>query len=126
MRNYFAAALAAASLIGMTGCGGGYGGPSPGSVNGQTNAPAGAVVIDILGENGAQSFSPNPASIPAGQMVAWHNRDSITHHVFLNDGAVDTGDIGAGKFSAAMVLTNPGPYHCTIHPTMVGTAVRGQ
>jgi len=54
-----------------------------------TPAPSGGVVtIDVVAVNGEQSFSPNPATLPAGQTVVWHNIDSITHRVVLNDGLV--------------------------------------
>jgi plastocyanin len=79
-------------------------------------------MITIVGINGAMSFSPNPATLPAGQMVVWHNSDSITHRVVLNDGSLDTGDIAGGASSQAMSInTSGGPYHCSIHPVMVGT-----
>ena len=46
----------------------------------------------------------------------------MTHHIVLNDGSLDTGDIGPGRASAPMALTvNGARYHCTIHPTMVGS-----
>jgi plastocyanin len=84
------------------------------------------VTIDVIGVNGAQSFSPNPATLPAGQMVVWHNIDSITHRVVLNNGSLDTGNIAAGASSEAMSInTGGGPYHCSIHPSMVGTLVQG-
>jgi plastocyanin len=81
------------------------------------------VTINVLGVNGAQSFSPNPATLPAGQMVVWHNIDSITHRVVLNDGSLDTGNIAPGASSQPMSLNMDGPYHCSIHPSMVGTLV---
>jgi plastocyanin len=87
---------------------------------------AGAIVINVVRENGAQSFSPNPATVPAGQTVVWHNVDTIVHRVVLNDGALDTGNIGPGGFSVAMTLVAPGPYHCSIHPSMIGTIAGGQ
>jgi len=90
------------------------------------SAPVGATVIDVVRENGAQSFSPNPATVPAGQMVVWHNVDTVTHRVVLNDGSLDTGNIAPGAFSAPMTLRAVGPYHCSIHPSMVGTIVSGQ
>jgi plastocyanin len=55
--------------------------------------------------------------------VIWHNVDTVTHRVVFNDGEVDTGNIAPGAFSAEMGLVAPGPYHCSIHPPMVGTAV---
>src|SRR2546426_11454046 len=55
--------------------------------------PTGMVTINVVAISGAQSFSPNPAALPAGQTVVWQNVDSITHRVVLNDGSLDTGDI---------------------------------
>src|SRR5262245_48871858 len=88
--------------------------------------PAGATVTDVVRENGAQSFSPNPATVPPGQMVVWHNVDTVTHRVVLNNGALDTGNIAPGASSAPMILPAVGGYHCSIHPSMVGTIVSGQ
>jgi plastocyanin len=89
-------------------------------------ASNGPVTINIVRENGAQSFSPNPATLPAGQMVVWRNADGVTHRVVLNNGSLDTGDLAPGASSQPMpVNTGSGPYHCSIHPSMVGTIVQG-
>jgi plastocyanin len=90
-----------------------------------TPAPtSGVVTIDVVSQNGAQSFSPNPATLPAGQTVVWRNVDRVTHRVVLNNGSLDTGDIAAGASSQPMSInTGGGPYHCSIHPSMVGTIV---
>lgn len=125
MRTRLTAAILVAPLLGIFGCGG-YSGPSATGPDGLPSAPQGAVVINIVRDNGAQSFSPNPATIPAGQMVSWHNGDSIVHRVVLDNGRLDTGNISPGNFSAAMTLSTAGGYHCSIHPTMVGTLVTGQ
>ena len=99
--------------------------PTPTPTPTPTPAPPSAVVtIDVLGVNGAQSFSPNPATLPAGQRVVWHNIDSITHRVVLNDGSLDTGNLAPGASSQPMSInTGTVPYHCSIHPSMVGTIV---
>lgn len=125
MRRLVKAAAVAATILGVSACGG-YGASSPSDPTGSSAPPAGAIVINVVGFNGAQSFSPNPASVPAGQLVAWHNVDTIAHRVVLNDGELDSGNIAPGAFSAAMSLVAPGPYHCSIHPPMVGTIVSGQ
>jgi plastocyanin len=67
-------------------------------------------------------FSPNPATLPSGQMIVWHNVDAVTHHVVLNDGSLDTGNLDPGTYSQPMALSAAGgPYHCSIHPVMVGS-----
>ena len=83
--------------------------------------PGTAVTIDVVGIAGSQSFSPNPATLPAGQMVVWHNVDSITHRVVIDDRSIDTGNLAPGAFSSSVLLKAAGGYHCTIHPEMVGT-----
>jgi plastocyanin len=102
--------------------------------SGSTNSPAaptpatsnGVVTINVVAINGAQSFSPNPATLPAGQMVVWHNVDSTTHRVVLNDRSVDTGNLAPGASSQAMPIgTAGGQYHCSIHPEMVGSINEG-
>jgi len=100
--------------------------PTPANPTGTAAPPAGAITINVVRENGAQSFSPNPATVPPGQMVVWHNVDTVTHRVVLNDGNLDTGNIAPGAFSAPMILRAVGAYHCSIHPSMVGTIVSGQ
>jgi len=120
--------LATASVLtiglGMWGCSGN------GYSSGSTNSPAaptptnsnGVVTINVVAINGAQSFSPNPATLPAGQMVVWHNVDNTTHRVVLNDRTVDTGDLAAGASSQPMALAAArGQYHCSIHPEMIGS-----
>src|SRR6476660_6226841 len=98
--------------------------------NGSTNSPAaptpiasnGVVTINVVAINGAQSFSPNPATLPAGQMVVWHNVNNTTHRVVLNDRSVDTGDLTPGMSSQPVAIgAAGGAYHCSIHPGMIGS-----
>jgi plastocyanin len=57
-------------------------------------------------------------------MVVWRNVDRVIHRVVLNDGSLDTGDLAPGASSQAMSInTGSRPYHCSIHPSMVGTIV---
>lgn len=80
--------------------------------------PSNAVTVSIMGQGGAQSFNPNPAPITQGSLVVWRNMDSIVHHIVMNDGSFDSGDIGPGGTSPMMRLSSAGGnYHCTIHPT---------
>ena len=52
--------------------------------------------INILGINGAQSFSPNPSTVSVGQTVVWHNLDTATHRVVLDDGSSIRGTLDRG------------------------------
>ena len=109
----------------LVGCGG-YGGNAgnPAGPSGNPTAPPDAIVINIVAENGAQSFSPNPSSIPNGRTVVWHNIDRTIHRVVLDDRSVDTGNLEPGAFSTPMTLGAVGGYHCSIHPDMIGTLTR--
>jgi plastocyanin len=118
MRLLLATFLIATLGISLTGCGG------DDNNSGNPTAPSDAIVIDVVAINGAQSFSPNPSSVPDGKNVVWHNVDNVTHRVVLDDRSIDTGNISPGAFSSAMMLTTVGGYHCTLHPEMVGTVTR--
>jgi plastocyanin len=123
MRAFVTACVAVALGLGVWGCGGnGYTSGNIGNPNTPTTSIPGVVTFNVVAVNGAQSFSPNPASLPAGQMVVWHNVDTVTHHVVLNDRSVDTGDLAPGASSQPMaIVTGGGQYHCSIHPVMVGS-----
>lgn len=95
-------------------------GPAPGGGGGGGSAN---VTVTILGMNGSQSFSPNPVTVGVGQTVAWRNADVITHTATADGGQFDTGGIAPGSTSNPIAMTAAGTfgYHCSIHPTMVGT-----
>ena len=129
MRKVVIASVLALGL-GTWGCSGtSYSSGSPTSPTPSTPTPTptpitsnGVVTIDVVAIRGAQSFSPNPATLPAGQMVVWHNVDITTHRVVLNDRSVDTGDLAPGASSQPLAIgAGSGQYHCSIHPEMVGS-----
>lgn len=112
-----AAAAAIVAGLGASSCGGGSSSPT-------TPSAPNVVTITITRQNGAQSFSPNPASA-GGEMVVFRNSDSIVHRVQLNDGSIDTGNLAPGATSTAVMMPGNGTnYHCTVHPDMIG-AVSG-
>lgn len=127
MRGLVMVGAVAAASVGMWGCGGSYSSGNSGNPNGPTPPSAsGVVAVNVVAINGAQSFSPNPATLPAGQMIVWHNVDNVTHRVVLNDGSVDTGDLLPGASSRPMpIAAGSGAYHCSIHPVMVGSINQG-
>jgi plastocyanin len=119
MRSIVSAVAACAVALGVCACGGEGGGTS-------TTAPSttSPMTITITSQNGAQSFSPNPASA-GGRQVVFRNNDTVTHRVVLNDGSLDTGDIPPGATSRTVTMPSSGTnYHCAVHPGMIG-AVAG-
>jgi len=125
MRAFVTAGAVIALGLGMAACGGNGYSSGSGNSTSPTSSPSGSgvVTINVVAINGAQSFSPNPATMPAGQMVVWHNIDTTTHHVVLNDRSVDTGDLAPGASSQPMAISGAGDgqYHCSIHPVMIGS-----
>ncbi len=113
-------------LLGSASACGGYNASAPTSPSASNPPPANAVVIEVVSINGTQSFRPNPSTVPAGQLVVWHNVDSITHRVVFDDGEVDSGNLAPGASSVPTEVAAAGSYHCSIHPEMVGRTVDGK
>lgn len=119
-----AAVVALAGLY-LLACGSNSSSPTmPTPTTGGGGGGSAAVTISIIGMNGAQSFSPNPASVATGQTVRWVNNDPVnTHHIVQDAGAFDTGNLPPGASSSPITINSTAsmPYHCSIHPSMVGT-----
>jgi len=130
MRTFITTGAVVALGLGLWGCNGSsYGSQSSGNPTAPTSttasSPSEVVTVNVIGINGALSFSPNPAALPAGQTIIWHNIDTITHHVVFDDHSVDTGDLAPGASSQPQTIPAAGgPYHCSIHPVMVGNVTR--
>jgi len=119
--------LCSATAILALGLGCGSSSTSPSTPPGATSpqGPGIDFTININGDRGTASYSPNPQIMRVGQVVNWHNLDSIEHTATL-DGVFDSGRIAA--FSAhdnAVTMSKAGTftYHCTIHSGMVGTII---
>lgn len=81
------------------------------------------------------AFSPNPINVKVGQTVVWTNDDSAFHTVTSGTvGGADVGKAFDSGLAGPTALTSKGktfehkfdaagefPYHCTLHPAMVGT-----
>jgi plastocyanin len=114
--SILAAVLLASGLA--AGCGG--------SDNKNPMNPGGGtpdVTINIVGQNGANSYNPSPDTVTVGQTVAWHNSNGTTHTATAS--GFGTGNVSAGSRSGLITMNTAGTfnYHCTIHPTMTGTLV---
>jgi len=78
MRGVVMVGAVVAVGLGMGGCGGSYSGGNRGNPNRPTPPrAAGVVTVNVVAINGAQSFSPNPVTLPAGQLIVWHNVDNV-------------------------------------------------
>jgi len=78
--------------------------------------------------NQATGFSPKNLSISVGDVVKWHNNDSIDHTVTSGtsptpDGVFDSGHVTSGSNYCVKFIdpTHAYPYFCSIHTTMTGT-----
>lgn len=68
------------------------------------------------------AYAPNPVVVAVGGTVSWTNNDTKTHTSTADGGQWSSGPIAPGG-TFNMMFTSAGtfPYHCTIHPGMVGT-----
>ena len=85
--------------------------------------PATSVSIVANSQNlTTNAYNPNPVTIARGGTVTWVNNDTIPHTSTSDSGAWNSGNLAAGA-SFSMTFPNSGsyPYHCTLHPGMVGT-----
>ena len=83
------------------------------------------------------AFTPNPKVVALGGgasvSVRWVNQDisggdytmgtAVTHQIMSDNGAFQTSQPLGGNATYTISLTAAGsyPYHCNIHPNMVGT-----
>ncbi len=95
--------------------------PSPTPTPGGSGAAD--VTLNIVGNDGSNSFAPNPGTVRVGQTIAWKNTDQITHTATADAGGFNTGSVAAGSTSAPITMSTAGTftYHCSIHPGMIGT-----
>jgi plastocyanin len=69
-------------------------------------------------------FNPNSITIPQGTTITWINKDSNTHKIVSDTGLFTSPDLSNGQ-SYSYTFTQAGtyPYHCSLHPNMVGTII---
>jgi plastocyanin len=84
--------------------------------------PAGPVkTINIVGTFGPIAFLPNPLVADVAETIVWTNDDLRLHHIVLDDGT-EIGNLAPGESSLPIAVPAPVvSYHCTIHPSMVGS-----
>jgi plastocyanin len=94
--------------------------PSPAPSAGPTPT---TVTVSIVSSAGNTAYKPNPVMANSGDTVVFKNNDVTMHHIMLDDGSADLGDVNPGSTSKGVTLknSNAARFHCTIHSTMVGT-----
>lgn len=127
-----AAITALVGALALWGCGGGGGSaaatptsPTPtAAAPAPTPTTAGATVtIAIVASSGNTAFQPNPVRANAGDTVMFRNSDSVMHHLVMDDGSADLGDVAPGAASRGFTLRSASAsnFHCTLHSSMVGS-----
>ena len=119
-----------AILVFATACGGGSSSspvpPSPTpSPAPKPGVPSSSVAIPVGAESlGNRAYMPDELNVAVGTTVTWMNTDSISHTSTSNATGWNSGIVApGGRFSFAFQTAGTFPYHCTIHPGMVGTVV---
>jgi plastocyanin len=86
-----------------------------------------AAAQSVTAEISRFQFEPQELTVTPGTTVVWTNHDQTIHNVVTTDGklaspGLDTDD----RFSFVFDREGDYPYHCTLHPQMVGVVhVRG-
>jgi plastocyanin len=109
--------LALVSLFVLSGCT-----KASTSPYGATSAPPPALAQPNTVVIANIAFGPAALTVTAGTSVTWQNNDGIAHTSTSDTGVWDTGKISPGA-SKTVVFGTAGtfPYHCTVHPMMMGT-----
>ena len=96
---------------------------TPTTTTASTTPSTATVTIPANARNlGSAAYVPNPVTISVGGKVTWSNTDSTTHDVVADGGTFDSGRMGQnGTFDTTFQTKGTFTYHCSIHPSMVGT-----
>jgi plastocyanin len=120
--------IAIAGAILLASCGGGGSTSTAAPPAAPSPAPSAAptpstVTVSIVSSAGNTAYKPNPVMANSGDTVVFRNNDVTMHHIMLDDGSADLGDVNPGATSKGVTLknSNAARFHCTIHSTMVGS-----
>ena len=124
--------VAAGSALTLAACGGGGTNANTGAtdsgctVRGNTTAAVTpAVVSNIVPDaNTVGRFTPNNMTVKVGQSIEWDWQDpNVAHTVTADDGTTFDSCLQSKGYKFVVTFNQAGkiPYHCTIHPLMIGT-----
>ena len=117
--------LSSTGLLAAFGCGGGgsSASPVPSTLPTPTPTPAVAVTVAIAANARDMSFLPNPVVARVGEGITFRNDHNEVHHLVGDRNEFDTLGIAPSATGRSFSIGSAGtyPYHCQIHPSMVGT-----
>lgn len=92
--------------------------PPPGQATASVSIPTNAATL------GNRAFAPPQLNVAPGTTVTWTNTDTVTHTSTSDVAGWDSGALApGGRFSFEFRTAGTFPYHCIIHPGMVGRVV---
>ena len=124
--------LVAGSMLILAACGTGGGSNAGTGANtgctvkgNSTAAVTPAVVSNVVPDpDTVGRFSPNNMTVKVGQSIEWDWQDASVGHTVTSDDTTTFDSCLQNKgYKFVVTFTQAGkvPYHCTIHPMMVGT-----
>ena len=99
--------------------------PSNGGAPGQTITILAGTAADYNtpGHSGGTGFSPGTLTVALNSQVTWSNNDAVDHSPMSDTGVFSGNASPGGSYKFTFATAGTFPYHCTIHPEMVGTVV---
>lgn len=86
--------------------------------------------MEIVGNDGDQSYDPNPVYVRAGEKIVWKNIDNDRHTVTSGAPGITMGaEFDSGifykdqEFSKVFDKAGAFPYFCFLHDSMTGTVI---
>jgi plastocyanin len=122
---FYLRALMVAAVVTTAGCGGTNSAPIPPAAP-TPDDTANVYILPNASVLGPLAFGDHPLVIYKGERMRWRNIDDMTHALVADTAGVpdflqtDTLAPGAEQ-SFLMARTGTTTFHCTIHPSMVGT-----
>jgi plastocyanin len=131
MRTWKVLIVIVGSTLTLAACGGGNSGGTATSdtgctVKGNTTAAVTPTVVSkiVLDPDTVGRFTPNNMTVKVGQSIEWDWQDASVAHTVTSDDTTSFDSCLQNKGYKFVVTFNQAgkfPYHCTIHPLMIGT-----
>jgi plastocyanin len=132
MKTWKVLIVVAGSALTLAACGGG--GTNAGTATSDTGctvkgnttvAVTPAIVSNIVPDpNTVGRFTPSNMTVKVGQSIEWDWQDpNVAHTVTSDDGSTFDSCLQNKGYKFVVTFNQAGkiPYHCTIHPLMIGT-----